>query len=178
MVQILYTVTAIFVLGITVLTLNVKIHGSQERMMFSELAQEMTSVGAELLNEIGKADYDPNTIFGEVLPRASLSVESGWGSGLCAPDNKFSGCFVINDFHGKTATRSITRTHKNTTYTVDYNVTDLEVHYVTEAAPHTASPTQTYAKEVTLNISTPALVDASGDPIEIPMSRVYTYPNF
>ena len=178
MVQILYTVTAIFVLGITVLTLNVRIHGTQQRMMFSELAQEMTSVGAELLNEIGKAEYDPNTIFGEVLPRAALSAEGTWGSGSCDPDNRFASCFVINDFHGKTATRSITRTHDGAPVTVEYNVSDLEVHYVTESAPHTASATQTYAKEVTLNISTPALVDANGDPIEIPMSRVYTYPNF
>ena len=178
MVQILYTIIAIFVLGITVLTLNVKIHGTQDRMMFSELSIEMTSVGAELLNEIGKHDYDPNTIFGEVLPRAALSPEGTWGSGSCNPDAKFQGCFVINDFHGKTAERTVMRTHKGTDYDVVYNVTDLEVHYVTEASPYTASGTQTYAKEVSLNISTPALVDGTGTPITIPMSRVYTYPGY
>ena len=178
MVQVIYTITAILILGFTVLSLNLQIHGTQQRMMFSELAQEMTSVGAEVLNEISKHDYDPNTIFGEVLARNALSPEGSWGSGSCNPDNRFAGCFVINDFHGKTATRTITRTHDGTAYTVDYNVSDLEVHYVTEAAPHTASGTQTYAKEVTLNVSTPALVDAAGDPIEIPMSRVYTYPSY
>lgn len=180
MVQILYTLTAIFILGITVLTLNVKIHGTQERIMFSELSLEMTEVGAEILNEIGKHDYDPNTIFGEVLPRSSLSPEGSWGGGFCNPNARFSGCFVINDFNGKTAERTVTRTHKGTSYDVVYNVTDIAVHYVTEDAPHTPSPgkAQTYAKEVTLKVSTPALVDGTGAPIEIPMARVYTYPSF
>jgi len=178
MAQLIYTIAAIFILGTVVLTFNVKIHGTQERMAFNELTLAMTGVGAELLNEIGKAEYDPNTIFGEVLPRNQLSVEGGWGSGSCNPDANFSGCFVINDFHGKTASRTVTRVYQGTTYTVTYDVTDIEVHYVTEAPPYTPSNTQTYAKEVTLNVSTPALVDGAGAPIEIPMSRIYMYPNF
>lgn len=181
MVQILYSIAAIVLLGVTVLNINIKIHGTEGRMMFSELALETTSVGSEILNEIGKAEYDPNTIFGEVITRNGLSPEDGtWGSGTCNPDARFGGCFVINDFHGKTASRTLTRVHRGTTYTVTYNVTDIAVHYVTEAPPYGASPgaAQTYAKEVTLNISSPALLDTDGTPLLIPMSRVYTYPNF
>ena len=178
MAQIIYTIAAIFILGLVVLTLNVQIHGTQERMAFNELALEMTSVGAEMLNEIGKMEYDPNTIFGEVLPRTALSPEGAWGSGSCNPNTNYSGCFTINDFHGKTAVRTLNRAYQGANQTVTYNVTDIEVHYVGESAPYAASGTQTYAKEVTLNISTPVLVDGAGNPIEIPMSRVYMYPNF
>lgn len=179
MVQVLYSIAAIMLLGITVLNINTKIHGTQDRLMFNELALQMTSVGAEMLNEIGKNDFDPSTIFGEVLPRNQLSPDDGtWGSGTCNPDNNFSGCFVINDFHGKTAERTLTRVQGGVSVDITYNVTDITVEYVAETSPYAPSGTQTYAKKVTLNVSTPVLVDADGAPFEVPMSRIYMYPNF
>ena len=74
MVQVLYSIAAIMLLGITVLNINVKIHGTEERMMLSELSLEMTSIGAEILNEIGRLEYDQSATFGQVLPVASLET--------------------------------------------------------------------------------------------------------
>lgn len=176
--QMIYSVAAIFLLGISFLNVNRKVHGTQERMMFSELALEMTSVGAELLDEIGKYPFDNGTISGLTTTTDSLSTT--FGGGTCNPDDPdFGGCSTISDFHGKTATRSETRVHGGTTYTVPYNVTAISVAYVGEASPHAPSPSnaRTFAKEVTLTVSTPALLDGNGDPIEIEMSRVYMYPD-
>lgn len=180
MVQILYSIAAILLLGMSVLNINVKIHGTQERLMFNELALGMTSVGAEMLNEIGKHDFDPGTISGMMVSTDSLSYSSAFGSGSCNPDANFDSCFTVSDFHGKAASRTITRVHSGTPYTVTYEVTDIDVQYVSETAPHTpvANATdRTFAKEVTLTISTPVLVDGNGDPFEVTMSRVFMYPN-
>ena len=43
--QMIYSIAAILLLGISFLNVNQKVHGTQERMMFSELTLEMTSVG-------------------------------------------------------------------------------------------------------------------------------------
>lgn len=184
MVQVLYSIAAIMLLGVTVLNINIKAHGAQDRMMFSELALEMTSVGAELLNEIGKYSYDPaalRSVYGYTLQdRDALRPEGNFGAGSpCAPDDDFSSCLVINDFHGKTATRPITRTRNGVAYTVEYDITDIRVRYVDETPPHASSDGEkTFAKEATVTISTPALVGGDGNPVEITMSRVYLYPNY
>ena len=199
MVQILYSIAAIFLLGITVLNINVKIHGSQERMMFNELALEMTSVGAEMLNEVGKYSYDPSALaagYGStIFDRDALRAASTFGqpfdasSPVCDPNpaTKFSGCYVINDFDGKSTTRSITRSKNGTPYTVDYNITDIEIKYVEETPPHRPctdlaatcpASGKTFAKSVTVTISTPVLIDGAGNPVEIEMARVYQYPNY
>lgn len=179
MVQIIYTVAAIMLLGFTILNINVKIHGNQDRMVFNELALEMTSVGAEVLNEIGKHDFDPGTISNLIVHPDSLSETAAFGSGTCDPDNSFNNCFTINDFHAKAASRSLTRVHGGTTHTIDYDVTDIQVQYVSETPPHdpVTAGTKTFAKEVTVTISTPVLLDMNGDPVELEMSRVYMYPN-
>jgi hypothetical protein len=194
MAQTLYSVTALLLLGISFFNVNQKVHGNQERLMFSELALEMTSVGAEMLNEIGKYSYDPaaiSTVSGTTLnDRAALRGASTFGTGVpaCAPDpaSQFSGCVVINDFHGKTTRRSITRAYGGATHTIDYDVTDIRIRYVEEAPPHrpcsatgASCPAsgKTFAKEATVTVSTPALVNGAGAPIAIRMSRVYLYPN-
>ena len=178
MAQILYTLVAIMLLGVTVLNINVKIHDTQDDMMFSELTLQMTSVGAELLNEIGMKEFDPGTISEYAVPRESLSPEASFGNAPCDPDNNFADCDTVSDFHGKTATRTLTRVHNGVTYAVTYNVSNITVIYVSEASPYTPSADPTFAKEVTLTVSTPTLVDGNGNPIEMTMARVYTYPRF
>lgn len=179
MVQVLYSIAAIMLLGITVLNINTKIHGTQDRLMFNELALDMTSVGAEVLNEIGKHPFDPGTISEFVVPRDSLSNDADWGSSGCDPDNSYQSCFTVSDFHQKTAERTRSRVQSGTPVDITYNVTEIEVKYVSETPPHTpvTSGTRTFAKEVTLKVSTPVLVNADGEPFEITMSRVYMYPN-
>ena len=148
-------------------------------MMFSELTVEMTGVGAEILDEIGKQLFDPVTSSGLLVPKSALSTSPYPAASTCDPDDPdYSGCSTIGDFHGKTATRTRTRIHKGTTYSVPYDVTDIVVDYVSETPPHTSTGgARSFAKEVTLNVSTPALVDGNGDPFEIEMSRVYMYPD-
>ena len=186
MVQILYSIAAIMLLGITVLNINVKIHGTEERMMLSELSLEMTSIGAEILNEAARMEYDQGATFGLVLDVDSLETTTAWGTGSCDPDASFSGCFTINNLQGKTATRSLSRVYEGTTYDVTYDVSPIQVCYAAVAPPHACAGesggppagARTYAKKVSFNVSTPVLVDANGDPYEIPMSRVYMYPSF
>ena len=153
-------------------------------MLFNELALEMTSVGSEMLNEIGKYSYDPIalvTINGVTMDnRDALRPAASFGTDAeCdpTPASQFAGCIVINDFHNTTTTRSITRTHNGNTYTVDYNLS-VEIRYVEEAAPFAPSANKTFAKEALVTVSTPVLVDGAGDPIEVVMSRVYLYPNY
>lgn len=179
----IYSVAAILLLGVAFLNVNQKIHGTDERIMFSELTVEMTGVGAEILDEIGKELFDPVTSSGLTIPTSDLSTTPYSTASTCDPnDPNYSGCSTIGDFHGKTATRNRTRTHSvngaTTTYTVPYNVTDIAVDYVSEASPHTSTGgAKSFAKEVTLTVSTPALVNGNGDPFEIQMSRVYMYPD-
>jgi hypothetical protein len=186
MVQIIYTIAAVMILSVLVVNVNVSIHGNQERMMFNELALEVTSVGAEMLNEIGKYSYDPvalASVYGFTLEdRNALRDASMFGVGsLCDPNpaSGFFGCIVINDFHGKTATRSVTRRKDGVDYTVDYDITDIRIRYVAEAPPHAYTDnSKSFAKEATITIAIPALVDGSGNPIEFTMSRVFQYPNY
>lgn len=176
--QLIYSIAAIFVLGIAFLNVNQKVHGTEDRMMFSEITLEMTSVGAEILDEMGKRPFDANTVSGLIIPASALGPTASVTPSLCDPnDSDYANCDTIGHFHGKTATRNRTRTHSGTAYTVPYNVTSIAVQYVSETAPHTVSGTPTFAKEATIRIETPVLVDASGNPFGFEMRRVYTYPD-
>jgi hypothetical protein len=183
MVQLIYSICAIMLLGSAFLNVNLKVHGAEERMMFSELALGVTSVGTELLNEIGKAEFDPGTISGLLVVTDSLRFADTFGGGSCDPDLDYLSCFTINDFHGKTATRRLLRVHAGATHEVVYDVTDITVEYVSETPPHVppASPPsgyRTFAKRVTLTISSPTLLGSDNQPLAFGMSRVYMYPNF
>lgn len=188
MAQTIYSVTALLLLGISFFGVNQRVFGTHERLRFSELALEMTSVGAEMLNEIGKYSYDPAALLsvsGTALDdRAALRDAGTFGAGVPAcdpnPDSQFNGCVVIHDFHGKSAQRSVSRAYGGATHTVRYDITDIRVRYVAETPPHlpVAAGTKTFAKEVTVTVSTPLLVNGAGAPIAIAMSRVYLYPNY
>ena len=177
--QMIYSVAAILLLGVAFLNINLKVHGSEERMMFSEQTVEMTGVGAEILDEIGKHAFDPVVAASSVVIAPSdLSSTAGNAASTCDPnDANYAGCTTIGDFDGKTATRTRTRTHGNATYTIPFNVTSIAVEYVDEAPPHAASLTPTFAKEVTIRIETPVLLDANGAPFGFEMKRIYTYPD-
>ena len=176
--QLIYSIAAIFVLGIAFLNINQKAHGTEERMMFSEIALETTGVGAEVLDEIGKRPFDANTVSGLVIPAAALSPTAHVAVSVCDPDDpNYTGCDTIGHFHGKTATRNRTRTHDGTAFAVPYEVTAIDVQYVSETPPHTVSATPTFAKEVTIDVEAPAIVDGNGDPFSFKMRRVYTYPD-
>lgn len=176
--QMIYSVAAILLLGVSFFHVNQKVHGTDNRLLFSELTTEMTSVGAEILDEMGKRPFDANTVSGLMIPVADLSASPRPAVSTCDPDDPdYQGCATIGHFHGKTATRNRPRVHSGTTYNVPYNVTSIEVEYVTEAPPHTVTTSRTFAKEATIRVSTPALVDGSGDPYEIEMKRVYMYPD-
>lgn len=178
MAQLIYSITAIFVLGIAFLNVNQKVLGSQDRMMFSEIALEMTSIGTELLDEIGKYPFDTGTTSGLAVAPTDLSDGTAWGTGACDPDHPdFEGCVTISDFHTKTASRTETRVYKGVTTSVPYTIPSISVAYVSETAPHDPSASATFAKEVTIVVETPALIDYNGDPVSIEMSRVYMYPD-
>jgi hypothetical protein len=176
MVQILYTIAAIMILAVVSLTINLRIHSTGERLMFNELTLEMTGVATELLDQIGRREFDAGTISGLMVPVDSLTPATNFGTGMCEPDQQYSGCFTISDFHNRTATRIRSRQHAGQLREIEYNVTDIQVLYVDQNPPHDESTTPTFAKEVTLTISTPAMETASGGAIEVRISRIFMYP--
>ena len=109
--QMIYSVAAILLLGVAFLNINQKVHGTDERMMFSELTLEMTGVGAEILDEIGKRPFDANTVGGLLIPATALGASASVSPSACDPDDSnYAGCDTIGHFPGKTATRNRTRT--------------------------------------------------------------------
>ena len=181
--QMIYSVAAILLLGVAFLNINRKVHGTDERLTFSELTVEMTGVGAEILDEIGKHPFDDVVAASNiVVARGDLSATAGDAASVCDPDDPdYAGCLTIGDFDGKTATRNRTRTHSlngtPTTYTVAYSVTSIDVEYVSEAPPHAVTAAPTFAKEVTIHVETPALLLSDGTNFGFDMRRIYTYPD-
>jgi len=187
MVQVLYCIIAMMLLAVSMLNVNVKIHGNQGRMMANELSLGMTSVGAEVLNELAKYPYDPvalpitaSPVLGN--PNAlrdanTFGLDPDGDPVACDPDASFSACQYLIDFHGKTFTRTQTRTFQGTTHTVTYNAT-VNIEYVTNTAPHTPTTSKTFARRAVVTVSTPSLyLSDPTDLLKVSMSRVYTYPN-
>lgn len=176
--QMIYSVAAILLLGVAFFNINHKVHGTEERMMFSEITMEMTGVGAEILDEIGKRPFDANTVGGLIIPASALGGTAHVNPSNCDPnDSNYSGCDTIGHFDGKTATRTRSRTHNGTAYAIPYTVSSIDIQYVSETPPHTVSGVPTFAKEATIRVETPALLDANGNAFGFEMRRVYTYPD-
>jgi hypothetical protein len=178
MAQMIYMVAAIMILASVVLNVNIRMHSTEDRLMFGELAMDMTGVGNEMFEHIAAMEFDPGTISRMAVPTDSLREEANFGSEVCEPDNGYQGCFTVSDFHGRSATRAKQRQRNNVTYDVEYNISGIVVRYVDEDPPHAPANTQTFAKEVTLTISSPLVADANGNPLEITMSRTYMYPMY
>lgn len=183
MIQTVYALLAIMLIGLVTLSFSRGIHSNEQEMMLNELASEMTSVGSEILNEVGRYPYDPVALVvttDHVLnTRGALRLESTFGTGsTCNPNTQYSGCLFINDFHGKTATRVRQRIYNGVTHDITYTVESIVVRYVSESTPHTPTGTKTFAKEVVVTVSCPLVYLGSPDtPLKVQMSRVYTYPN-
>jgi hypothetical protein len=186
MAQMLYTIAAIMILAVVVMMMNVKIHNTNDRMMFSELSLDMTGVGNEILDHIETMHFNQGTISCMVVPVEELSTTFGTDAcdpddenaecAACNPNANYADCFTVGDFHGAEATRIRSRVFAGEVVQTTYRVSDIRVEFVAEDAPHAVSASPTFAKRVRLNVSTPVLVDASGNEIAIEMARIYTHP--
>jgi hypothetical protein len=191
MIQTFYALIAMMVLAIISLTVNTKLHGGEQRLMVSELANVMTGVGSDFLDVVSSRPYDPVALMTTtvavisnpnfLLPSSTFGLDPNGNPVGCDPDLDYFACMFVSDFHGSTATRTVTRTFQGQAYTATYTIDNVTVRYVDSEPPHaplTDPNLRSFAKEVRITVSNPDVRSpATGAPIELGMSRIITYPN-
>lgn len=167
--QTLYSLIALLLVMLLSLNFYQGRNHTQQNMIVNEVLTPFNDLGMELLDHIGRQAFDENTDETKIAEPTWPIVTSP--SGLTA-EASFGGCTDfwtcddIDDFHGLTVNRDL----NGLPYTVD-----ISVRYVDELDPD--QPTggaPSYAKEVTLEIST-AAIQMGGAPLTVKIGRVYTY---
>jgi hypothetical protein len=168
--QALYGILAMTLIALLSLTVMRAQRATETRIFVNEVATQVTGVGVDILEAIGRMPFDEKTdttkvfTFPAVTNPNQLTPQgsSEWGNKA-----SFAACDDIDDFHGLTVVRNFDG--------FNYTVT-ITVRYVNLDTPEIAPGGQTYAKEVLLNISNPSLYVGSPDnPITVPVRRVFTY---
>ena len=142
--------------------------GTDNRILVNEIATQASGAGVDILEAISRFPFDSKTdtlkvfTFPTVTSASELTAEADFGGAT-----SFADAEDIDDFDGVTLIRLL----DGFTYSVG-----VEVRYVMEAAPDQYSGTQTFAKEVRLQVTNPYIFfgDAS-NPLTIEMRRVFTY---
>ncbi len=172
MAQTLYGLIALALVSMLALNMQRGTTNTQQRQIFNEVATQVTGVGSEVFDHIArdgvyfdKYVYDTRSVFPTCGRTTSPSVFTAEASFV--PATSYEASTYIEGFHGMT---DVPVARDDIQYLVD-----IEVQYVD---PVTLAPsaTQTFAKEVTLTISSPLLFLRTPDnPVEITMSRVLEY---
>ena len=179
MVQTLYGLIAITLAMMLALNLMRTVTGTQRKMILNEVAMQVTGISVDIMEHLANKSFDENTVETGVdlsnLPLVTsanqLTNPGGFGynqdGGLCDAPNFFydPDCDDIDDFHGLTLNRTV----NGIPYTAE-----IMVRYVEEDNPSLPAPDHTFAKEVTVKITSPYLL-IGNDPIEATFSRVFAY---
>jgi len=184
MVQTLYGIIALALAMMLALNLMRTITGTQRKMVLNEVATQVTSISVDMMEHLSTKAFDDKTdesgldlattTFPIVTTATALTPPSGFGSvaerplpALPCPHPDFYSvhCDDIDDFDGMTMTRTIDG--------IPY-AAEITVRYVNETDPNQVSSTQTFAKEVVVEITSPYLRIGS-TPISATFSRVFTY---
>ncbi|MBT8400586.1 MAG: hypothetical protein KJO98_08925 [Rhodothermia bacterium] len=170
--QVLYAFIAMLLIALLSLTLQRGVHSTERRQIVNEVATQLVGVGIDVVEYIGRHPFDAQTDTTDPVVQAKGFPFVEDPSEL-TPPGSFGGCADyyscgdIDDFHGMNVARTVDG--------IDYSV-DIEVEYVDDDSPETASATQTYSKEVRLEIASPHLYVSSRDnPITVVVARVFSY---
>jgi hypothetical protein len=172
MAQTLYGLIALALVSMLALNMQRGTTNTQQRQIFNEVATQITGVASEVFDHIArdavyfdKYVYDTRTVFPTCGRTTTPSVFTAEASFVPAAD--YASSLYIEGFHGMTG---VPIDRDDLSYLVD-----ITVRYVD---PVTLAPSavQTFAKEVTLTISSPLLfLSTPANPVEVTMRRVFEY---
>lgn len=162
--QVIYSLLALTIVGILGFSVSRGLMSVGQRAYQNETLTQVSGVANEILEDIGSRAFDANTISSVPGSVSELTAVAGFGGG-CDPEVS---CIDIDDFDGKT----LYREREGLDFTVD-----VRVEYVDQDDPTLVSSTPTFAKQVTLSITTPYVYKENNPDslITMQMSRVFTY---
>ncbi len=144
--------------------------GSDE-LVSNEVVSHMLYVGQDILQDIAQRSlpFDANLV--SISTVSNVSHPAGSEANELTAYGAFGGCMTIaacgdlDDLDGI----SFVQESDGVTYDVS-----IEVRYVEPAAPYAPSTTPTFAKQLNVLVSTPA-VPIGGRPLTVGYARVFTY---
>ncbi len=170
--QVFYAIIAMTLIALLSITLQRGTHGAFRKKVVNEVATQLTGVGVDVLENIGRKWFDSQVdtttipIFPPVTDPAQLTPKGGFG-GCTNYNAPGPACDDVDDYDGMSISRDVDG--------ILYNV-DIEVNYVDEANPDYQPGTNTYAKEVQLDISSPYLYfNDPSNPLTVRMTRIFTH---
>lgn len=187
MYQLIYSIIAIVLVGILTLHVMLSMTNTQRRQAVNEIATQMTEIGTEALERIGRTDFDEKSKEkgktaddwplidldpSSSAPSPTLKSSLEWG--YCAAngiDFWHKACDDLDDFD-QLVTQWTREDLDGITYTVE-----VTVNYVDPNAPTSVVSSPTLAKEVVVEISNPDFT-YGGTPYKVKLSRVFVYTRF
>ncbi len=164
--QTLYALLAMALVALLSLTVASSSRRSSQRMAVSEVSTQASGVAIDVIEQIARAPFDVATdtskvsVWPPVSSAAGLTAEADFGG--CA---YFNTCESVEEFDGVT----FDYTRDGFTYGVS-----IVVRYVDEDNPNYQTGSQTFAKQVTVDIASPHL-QIGAAPAVLRMQRVITY---
>lgn len=195
--HLLYSLISVMLVGVLALSAMQMSAHSEQRIIANEITTQVTGVADEVFDHAGAYWYDEAVnesnshrqppIFPVITSASGLTPvthapgmgSDGWGGCTAAIYDTDANmgkrrlqnsarpvtCDDLDDMHGL----ELDMDRDGLTYTVN-----VAVEYVDPYAPTSTSSSQTFAKRMTLTIATNDYL-IGGDPLEVEMSRVYTY---
>lgn len=172
MAQTLYGLIALALVSMLTLNMHRSTTNTQQRQIFNEVVTQVTGVGAEVFDHIARENvyfdkyvFDTRSIFPTCGRTTSPDVFTPEASFV--PAASYATSRYIEGFDGMT---DVAVDRDDIQFLVD-----IDVRYV-DPGTLVPSATPTYAKEVTLTISSPLLfLRTPTNPVEVTMSRVIEY---
>lgn len=170
--QLIYSVLALSVTVLFSVSLNRVFSTNTQKTYTNEVLSQMIGVGQDILEEVGRRALpfdeavDEARYEGDIrypLVHAAFELTPASQFGMCD-----SGCtdqLDLDDYDGMTFYRTVD--------SLDYEAR-VSVQYVDENDPTQISSTQTFAKLVTVEVTSDAIA-IGGEPLTVDYSRVFTY---
>ena len=179
MYQLIYSIIAIVLVGIMTMHVMLSMTSTQRRQAINEISTQMTEIGTEALERIGRTDFDEQTNedgrdindFPLVQNTSQLTAEGSAEWGVCGTngyDFWDDRCDDVDDFDDLTSTWT-REDLDGINYTLEFTV-----NYVDPDDPKTVLGSQSYAKEVIVEVSNPYFT-YGGTPYKVKLSRIYAY---
>jgi type II secretory pathway pseudopilin PulG len=185
MYQLIYSIIAIVLVGILTLHVMLSMTTTQRRQAVNEIATQMTEIGTEALERIGRTAFDerskekgkrvedwPLLSLTDPLKQPTTKGSTEWG--YCAVngiDFWHKACDDLDDFD-----QLVTQWTREDLDGIIYTV-EVTVNYVDPNAPTSVVSGPTLAKEVVVEISNPHFT-YGGTPYKVRLSRVFVYTRF
>jgi len=166
--QVFYSLIAILLVALLSMTVQRTAHRLNSQIYINEVVTQASGVGTATLEAIALRPFDSKT---DTMKVATIPAVTS--AAQLTPEAEFGGCIIFNtcedidDFSGMT----ITREYDGFEFTVV-----ITVRYVDALNPDVYTSSQTYAKEVLVEITNPYIyVGSSSNPITVPFRRIFSY---